>query len=115
MSKTNGAPYIGIFLVGEYKCGTTTISDWLFQHPQITSCREDPVFRDRLACLPTHKSRLYKNTKEPRIMATRARNAHVDWKRGIVWENKINDSRIFDPDLARCLPDGPQTLSLIHI
>ena len=109
MNKTNGAPYIGIFLVGAYKCGTTTVADWLFQHPQITSCRADPVFRDHLACLPPRKNRLHKNTKEPSIMLTRMRNVHVDWKRGTVWENNINNLRRFDLDLARCLPDSPQT------
>ena len=55
MNDTNRAPCIGVFLVGGYKCGTTIVSGWLFQHPHITSCREYPVFRDRFDLTPETK------------------------------------------------------------
>ena len=37
--------YIGVFVAGWPKCGSSTVSNWLFQHPQLTPVGKDPVAR----------------------------------------------------------------------
>ena len=109
----NGAKrslYIGVFLVGETKCGTSTIADCLFQHPQITPVREDPVARARLLPL-VRKEGLgyYCDPKEPRIMLSRIEGVFVDWEQGCVKQAKPKKQWFVDIQLARCLPNSAQT------
>lgn len=112
--------YIGVFLAGAVKCGTTTISDWLFQHPQITPVRKDPAAQAKLATMEKTRNAFpfLWNMKEPAIMFSLVQDVCIHWdgdclelpmhrKRGGLIKKYVK--RGFDAQLARCLPDTPQT------
>ena len=109
MVKKHDNLYIGVFVAGWPKCGTSTVADWLFQHPQMTQVGKDPVARKLLARLqPDQKS--YQDKKEPRIMLSRIEGVQIDWEKGRVALSVLNKRTMgFDGSLAQCLPQTPQT------
>ena len=122
MSDANRPLYIGVFLAGQGKCGTSSIADCLFQHPQITSVRKDPVAQARLAGMRQRRRWTHQSLKEPCIMWSRIEGAVIDWHQGLVrWprvprkglnKNSPQDmgyAQKFDAGLAQCLPQTPQT------
>ena len=100
--------YIGVFVAGMPKCGTSTITNWLFQHPQITPVKEDPVVRKLLAHPPSD-TEVY-SRKEPRIMLTCTEGVQIDWEKGRVTLPVLDQKTLpFSRSLAQCLPQTPQT------
>ena len=100
--------YIGVFVPGLAKCGTSTIANWLFQHPQMTPVEEDPVARELLAYPPLDPGAY--SRKEPRIMLSRTEGAQIDWEKGRVTLPILDQKPLpFSRSLTQCLPQTPQT------
>lgn len=115
MINTKKPLYIGAFLVGVHKCGTTTLSDWLFQHPQIMPVKEymaDQSWSGTASRKETTAADK-RNRKSSRVMLSRIEGASIDWNKNKVrvwlfrsrrWEY-VNIKK----QLAGLLPDRPQT------
>ena len=100
--------YIGVFLAGLAKCGTSTLADHLMQHPQITSVRKDPVAWKQRRLWPSGK-KTYDDKKVPNIMLTRVEGVQINWEKSWLSLSML-DKRIKRP-LSRytVLPQTPQT------